>query len=437
MVAVIKTGHSIYRIVNYNENKAKEGVAECIGAANYPVDRDKMSINMKLKHFLKRMELNENVKRNSVHISLNFDVSESHLPKEKLVAIANEYMGKLGFGKQPYLIYQHHDAGHPHIHIVTTNIEADGKRIDLHHLGIRKSEPARKYIEKVFGLVRAEEQKKQESKLEAIAAQRVQYGKSQTKRAIQNVLDYVIGQYKYTSLPELNAVLKQYNVLAERGSENSRVYQHKGLLYRVLDRDGKPVGVPIKASAFYSKPTLQFLETKFKENEVKRIPHKARVKNAIDLALLGKERLSMEGLSKVLDREGVSTVFRQNADGLMYGITYVDHRTKCVFNGSSLGKKYSAKAIQERCRQGAFLGQKGISKQSKNQQIPQQGNAQNGSLLGTSKDSRNVEATIKIPDIGKALDKLMQPEQPSDFLPYQLKRNKKKKRRKKGIPNNQ
>src|SRR5690554_4075768 len=104
MVAVIKTGHSIYRIVNYNENKAKEGVAECIGAANYPVDRDKMSINMKLKHFLKRMELNENVKRNSVHISLNFDVSESHLPKEKLVAIANEYMGKLGFGKQPYLI---------------------------------------------------------------------------------------------------------------------------------------------------------------------------------------------------------------------------------------------------------------------------------------------------------------------------------------------
>lgn len=437
MVAVIKTGRSIHRIVNYNENKVKEGVAKCIGAANCPIDHDKMSINMKLKRFLKQMELNENVKRNSVHISLNFDVSESHLPQEKLMDIANEYMGKLGFGKQPYLIYQHHDAGHPHIHIVTTNIEADGKRIDLHHLGIRKSEPARKYIEKAFGLVRAEAQKKQVFKLEAIAVQRVQYGKSQTKKAIQNVLDHVIGQYKYTSLPELNAVLKQYNVLAERGSENSRVYRHKGLLYRVLDRDEKPVGVPIKASAFYSRPTLQFLEAKFKENEVKRIPHKARVKNAVDLALLGKERLSMEELSKALDREGVSTVFRQNADGLMYGITYVDHRTKCVFNGSALGKKYSAKAIQERCRQGVFLGQKGVSQQSKNQQISQQGNAQNGSLLGTSKDSKNVEATIKIPDIGKALDKLMQPENPPDFLPYQLKRNKKKKRRKKGIPNNQ
>ena len=32
MVAVIKTGHSITRILNYNENKVKEGVAQCIAA---------------------------------------------------------------------------------------------------------------------------------------------------------------------------------------------------------------------------------------------------------------------------------------------------------------------------------------------------------------------------------------------------------------------
>ena len=58
MVAVIKTGHSIHRILNYNENKVKQGVAECIGAGNYPVDPDKMSFTMKLNRFLKQMELN-------------------------------------------------------------------------------------------------------------------------------------------------------------------------------------------------------------------------------------------------------------------------------------------------------------------------------------------------------------------------------------------
>jgi len=68
--------------------------------------------------------------------------------------------------------------------------------------------------------------------------------------AIQNILENVLNRYKYTSLPELNAVLHQYNVKAERGTENSKVYQTGGLLYRVLDTNCNPVGVPIKASLF-------------------------------------------------------------------------------------------------------------------------------------------------------------------------------------------
>src|SRR5690625_1707220 len=112
MVAIIKTGHSIHRIFNYNENKVKEGVAECIGAENYPVDMENMSGKMKLNRLLKQAALNEKVKRNSVHISLNFDASDKHLSKERLMKVAGTYMEKIGFGKQPYLVYQHHDAGH-------------------------------------------------------------------------------------------------------------------------------------------------------------------------------------------------------------------------------------------------------------------------------------------------------------------------------------
>ena len=49
MVAVIKTGHSIHRILNYNENKVKEGVAKIISAANYPIDFEKLSFTSKIK----------------------------------------------------------------------------------------------------------------------------------------------------------------------------------------------------------------------------------------------------------------------------------------------------------------------------------------------------------------------------------------------------
>lgn len=114
MVAIIKTGNSIRATFFYNENKAKEGAADCIMAQNYPMDLETMTENHKLKMLLKTAAANENVGRNSVHISLNF-AAEDNLFKERLQQIAAEYMEGIGFGKQPYLVYKHHDAGHRHI----------------------------------------------------------------------------------------------------------------------------------------------------------------------------------------------------------------------------------------------------------------------------------------------------------------------------------
>ncbi|MFC6858407.1 relaxase/mobilization nuclease domain-containing protein [Zunongwangia atlantica] len=434
MVAVIKTGHSIHRILNYNENKVKQGVAECIGAGNYPVDPDKMSFTMKLNRFLKQMELNEKTKRNSVHISLNFDVSEKHLPKQKLLEIANGYLDKIGFGEQPYLVYQHHDAGHPHIHLVTTNIEADGKRIDLHHLGIRKSEPARKALEKEFGLVQAEAQKKDENyQLKPIVVGKAMYGKSQTKMAIQNILENVLNPYKYTSLPELNAVLNQYNVKAERGTENSKVYQTGGLLYRVLDADGNAAGVPIKASLFYNKPTLKFLEQKFKENATKRTPFKRRIKNAVDKKLLSK-KISIPELISALEKQGIHTVLRQNANGILYGITYVDHQTKCVFNGSVLGKAYSAKAIQERCLPERVSGQDLLRHPDPKQTIGLQ--PQTAAAAETKEVDKEYQSVSILTGKENVLEVLTQAENTSNYLPNQLKK-KRKKKKKRNLNNNQ
>lgn len=349
MVAVIKTSNSVQRILNYNEIKVKEGKAECISAVNFPLELDRLNFTLKLNRFLKQASLNENVKRNAVHISLNFDPSENH-SKEKLNEIAKVYMDKIGFGKQPYLVYQHYDAGHPHLHVITNNIERDGKRIDLHLLGIRKSEPARKEIEVAFGLIKAEGRKtKEQFSLQPIANRKIEYGKAESKKAINGVLNKVLFEYKYSSLPELNAVLNLYNVHADRGTEESRVFKNKGLLYKILDQNSKPIGVPIKASNFYSKPTLKFLEERFKVNKIKKESQKSHVKNAVRMAFLSKKIISLEKLAKDLESEGIHVVLRKSKDGQIYGITYVDHKTQCVFNGSSLGKDFSAKGVLESC----------------------------------------------------------------------------------------
>jgi len=349
MVAVIKTSSSIRGILNYNENKVELGKAECISAVNYPLELEKLSFTSKLNRFLKLAELNTNAKRNTVHISLNFDPSENH-SKEKLAEMADVYMEKLGFGRQPYLVYQHYDAGHPHCHIVTNNIQRDGIRIDLHLLGIRKSEPARKEIEEMFGLVKAEGRKQKEQfSLNPIDVGRVQYGKAESRKAINSVLNKVLFDYKYSSLPELKAVLNLYNVHADRGSEESRVFKNNGLLYKILDENSKPIGVPIKASEFYCKPTLKFLEEKFRSNEAEKQSCKKYLKNAIKLAFFRENIFSPEKLSNILEGQSINMILRKSNEGQLYGITYVDHKTRSVFNGSSLGKEFSAKGIQENC----------------------------------------------------------------------------------------
>ena len=418
MVAVIHANSSLRNALNYNEQKVKEQVATCLAAVNYPKDVQDLTFNQKLSRLQNQADLNIKTKVNSVHISLNFDPSEK-LSEDKLREISDAYLQKIGFGNQPYLLYQHNDAGHPHVHIVTTNIQEDGKRIELHNLGRNQSEKARKEIENDYGLVKAESMKTKLYELKPAYTQRVHYGRSDSRRAIANVLHGILTTYKYTSLAELNAVLRQYNVVADRGGEGSRVYKNGGLFYRILDEKGNAVGVPIKASSFHTKPPLKYLEERFAPNEAARQAYKARVKNAIDLALLRDSKKSLETLAKAVEKEGIKLVIRQNNDGIIYGITYVDHKTKCVFNGSDLGKQYSAKGIQDRCAPHQLRQDDLMPAHATKQTEHNYSNKEQTSC-------KDLPATT---DIGKAVEDLLQPAEGNNYAPHQFKKTKKKKRK--------
>ncbi|SEJ52604.1 Relaxase/Mobilisation nuclease domain-containing protein [Dyadobacter sp. SG02] len=346
MVAVIHSGSSLKEALNYNENKVKRGVAECIDAGYYVKDVEDLSYRDKFSRLQKLMNLNSRTKVNTLHISLNF-AAEDKLDKASLRQIAGTYLDKIGFASQPYLLYEHHDAGHQHVHILTTNIRPDGTAINLHNIGKTRSEAARKDIEGEFSLVRAEDRKRKVFELKAVGLSPLQYGRAETKQAISNVLQSVINEYHYTSLAELNAVLAQYNVYADPGAEGSRVNRGAGLLFRVLDTKGQSVGVPIKASDFHFKPTLKSLQPRFLASKFAREKYAVRLKNTIDKAVSCTTFGDLTALQQTLKSEGVALVLRASKTGLIYGLTYVDHRTKAVFNGSDLGKAYSAKAIQE------------------------------------------------------------------------------------------
>jgi hypothetical protein len=413
MVAKIKTGRSINGAINYNEHKVGLGKAELISAQGYLKDPNNLTFTDKLQRLTDLTNRNERTLVNALHVSLNFAVGEN-LEKDLLQQIADDYMDGLGFGKQPYLVYQHHDAGHPHLHIVTTNIEPDGKRISFHLLANRASESARKQVELTYNLVKAEDQGKQQN-ITSKPLEPLEYGKSELKRSVTNIVNEVVRAYKFTSISELNAVLNQYNITADRGSKDSRMYEKNGLVYWVLDSKGNKLGVPIKASSIYGKPTLKTLEDRFRLNEVLRKPLKEQLKSKVDKALL--TQVPKTTFQKILKEEGMQVIFRQNDEGRVYGITFVDHQSKAVFNGSDLGKCYSAASLvnwfkNEEKNQGQTILKKEINDNQK--------------LSITD----NISASYTGSDADSLLNILFKEEQQDMAAIGKLQQNKRKKKRK-------
>jgi hypothetical protein len=409
MVAKIESGKSLTGAFHYNENKVETGKAYLLGTNGYTKSDHLLSFNDKLFRLTDLAGRNIRTKTNTLHLSLNFDVTEK-LDNEMLLSIANEYMKRIGFKKQPYLVYKHLDAGHPHIHVLTTNIQPDGKRISLNNIGKLKSEPARKAIEIEFGLVKASGKDTALSANEEFKLKPVNYGKSDTKRSIANIVTNIVKQYKFTSIPELNAVLNLYNVTACRGTKESVMYKNGGLNYWVIDENGNRIGVPIKASSLYKKPTLKLLEGRFELNQYLRKPLRDSLKIKIDKAMA--KCISLEQFKKELKLDAVNIVVRKNTDGRIYGLTFIDQANKVVFNGRDIGTNYSAAAILK------ALHEK-----------PIRNNVLTANASATTKTHVAGNASLTYPTGLSLLDDLLKPHEVDQGMPSQFGPRKRKKKR--------
>jgi hypothetical protein len=348
MFAKILTSRNINKTIDYNEKKVGQGVAICLYAGNFLKDAPELALLEKKQWFGNIIALNHRIKRSALHIPISFGTGEK-IPNDKMIDIARDYMDLIGFGQQPYLVYRHSDTAISHFHIVTTPIRADGSSIDLRFIGKYKSNPARKILREKYGLATSQKQAKAQSfDLKPSPAESIQYGKRPTKEAINNVLVNVLGKYKYRSLPELNAVLKLYNLKADPGKPGSKTHRHQGLVYRVLNEQGVGVGVPLRASSFHFNPGLKWLEEKFKSNPQQiDLDVQRRIRSAVG-SVIAKRPASWKAFSDALRQEQIAAVPEVNAKGHFNDLSFVDLAGKTVVKTSELGKGYSKDEILNR-----------------------------------------------------------------------------------------
>src|SRR5579859_2166779 len=260
MYIAVSTPVGFRHKLRYNERKVEAGKAELIYAGNFILDAERLTLQDKVLRLQRLIELNPRVNHNSLHVSVDFHPRDAP-SREQFITIAKEYMEKIGFGRQPYLVYDHRDTTVPHIHILSANIQADGRLIKLYENLMRDPIPITRQLEEKYHLTKARKREKQtQFNPNAMPPQRQEYGKVETREGLRSALEYLLPRYNYTSLAELNALLRQYNIQAYNGKPGGFMHSHGGLLYQFIDEKGKSMDRGIKASDIAFGPGLRFLE---------------------------------------------------------------------------------------------------------------------------------------------------------------------------------
>jgi hypothetical protein len=265
-------------------------------------------------------------------------------------------MDRIGFGKQPYLVYEHLDTGNPHVHIVSTWVNENGKRI--RHLGKGRLHNLLLDMEKEFGLTSDRTRQKGPVMYEArpfpplFLEERpilpIRTESETTVQAMVRTLEKVLGTYHFTSIEEFNAILRPYNMKADKGRPGSRIYEHRGLVYKAINKEGKMPGHYIKSSRLPGKPTLPFLEHRFELNKPQQNDAARRVRNLLDLCLTGLPNYPLARLKNRLEGEGIHLHWTIPKKEETPSIVYVDHKQRWAFSENVLGENYTAQALMKR-----------------------------------------------------------------------------------------
>ncbi|WP_051359648.1 relaxase/mobilization nuclease domain-containing protein [Adhaeribacter aquaticus] len=347
MVARIIHGKDIIGLINYNE-KAESTVLYAQQINDFK-PMESLTLKDKIQAFQAYINLNPKISKPTFHVSLNPDPADK-LTDEQLTEIGREYMERMNFGQQPFIIYKHEDIERVHIHIVSTSIQLNGKNISDSNERYR-SEAIRKDIELKYNLVQASEKiAKRENIFEPINVEAIEYGKTDTKSAIANVVRSATRDYKFTSLAEFKTLLNQYNVTLDEVKDEKDPQKTLGLFYAVINPEGEKVSTRIKASKIDSKVGYTALLDKFSQDEKKILEGnlKTIISQKISKELAAYPFLNKADFKTNLKKQGIEVVYRHTKANRLFGITFIDTQSKTVINGRSLGKEFSAHTLNNR-----------------------------------------------------------------------------------------
>ncbi|WP_338839242.1 conjugal transfer protein MobB [Flavobacterium ginsenosidimutans] len=343
MIAKIGRSGNLYGALAYNQLKVEHENGKIL-FANKMIEtaNGHYSVAQLAQSFAPYLIANRNTEKHTLHISLNPDPNDK-VSDDKFREMAEQYMREMGYGDQPFVVFKHTDIDRSHIHIVSVCVNEQGKKISDKFEKMQSMNVCRE-LEKQHGLIPAtDKERNQNDKI----FRPVDYKAGDVKSQIASVVRHLPNYYKYQTLGEYNALLSLFNITAEKVEGELHGKMKQGLLYIPLNEKGERAGHPFKASLFGKNAGLPALELHFAKckTDLKDHPTQKTLQSAVTIAL---QTTSDElNFKKQLAVQGINVVVRRNDTGRIYGMTFIDHNSKAVWNGSRLAKELSASIFND------------------------------------------------------------------------------------------
>ncbi len=344
MVAKISSNTSLFGTLLYNKNKVDKDEAKLLFSKNvYERADGSFSMQTTIKSFEPYLVANKRTEKPIFHVSIN-PSPEDKLTDKQYQEIADRYMEEMGYGNQPYVVFKHTDIQRAHLHIVSIRVDENGKKLDSNFEHMRSMKICRQ-LEKDFNLHPAT---KQEERVYNIPTKALSYKEGNVKQQVGNIAKAVLNNYKFQSLGEFRTLLEKMNITVEevKGLKNEKPYH--GLIYSALDKDKRKAGTPFKSSLFGKSMNLHTLENHFEKSKQQIQTNKIREHLKPILVQAIQQSQSMNEFKLLLKEKNVETILRQNTEGRIYGVSFIDYQNKTILNGSRLGKEFSANVFERK-----------------------------------------------------------------------------------------
>lgn len=292
MIVKILSSSATFAGVRYNHEKMRSGKGELLKVRNFGslMGLDKIGPKDFINYLKAVSVVNKRVSKPQFHAVVS--AKGKTTSKEELLDTAEEWLVKMGYGENPYLVIFHNDTENNHVHIVSTRIDKNGRKIS--------------------------------SAFEKLRAVRALSNIVKREQADIPKLDKLL-KYRFTTVAQVRTLLERMGFDVRFEKENMEV-----------SRSGKLIST-LKISDIESLCQDQGRDNN-RYRQLKAIFSKILTERLSNPDLLSPKtdiRSELQGFSRLVKKKtGAELVFHSKDSEVPNGYTIIDHSSKTVMKGS-------------------------------------------------------------------------------------------------------